>query len=414
MRLRTRTVPVLTGVVGTARVDRRGPSAVRNAKPGDIVVLDHQDLDGSLAEALVSAGVVAVVDAAASISGRYPTLGPEVLVRAGVVLVDGVGTGVFDRVKDGRPIRVDDGVVYVDDEPVAAGRALGLADVRELMEQAKAGMATQLHGFSHNATEFLRREPDLLLHGTGVPDLAAALDGRPVVVAARDFDWEGDLEAVRRFIKDEKPVLVGVDAGADVLLDAGFIPTLVVVGEEGLAGVSGGRMVSDRALRAAQLVLVHADSSGRLPGSERLERLGIKAQRIAAAGTTTDVALLVVHAQHPEVIVTVGSHPGLDEFLDRQRTSLASTFLTRLKVGPQLVDAKAVPVLYRGRTQPWRLWLLLLVALLAVVAAVLTTPVGAEWADAGRDRAEELWTQRPAWLDDAASGVRRWVTGALG
>ena len=413
MRLRTRTVPVLPGVVGTARVDRRTAAAVRRAGPGDVVVLDHLDVDRALAETLVSAGVVAVVNAAPFISGRYPNLGPEVLARAGVVLLDEVGTGVFDRLKDGQAVRVDEGVVYVDDEPVADGRTLGLADVRELMEQARAGLATQLHGFTHNATEFLRREPDLLLHGAGVPELGVALAGRPVVVVARDFDWEGDLEAVRRFVKEQRPVLVGVDAGADVLVDAGFAPTLVVVGEEGLVGASGGPAVSDRALTAAEEVLVHADASGRLVGTDRLERLGVRSQRIAAAGTTTDIALLVVHAKQAEVIVTVGSHPGLDEFLDRQRGGLASTFLTRLKVGSQVVDAKAVPVLYSGRTQPWRLWLLVAVALLALVAAVLTTPVGAEWAEAGRDRAGELWAQRPDWVDAAASDVRRWVTGVL-
>src|SRR3712207_6451913 len=193
MRLRTRTSPVLPGVVGTARVDRRALAALRRVRPGDIAVLDHVDLDRALAEALVEAGVAAVVDAASSVSGRYPNLGPEVLTKAGVVLVDQVGTEIFDRVKDGQAVRVDEGVVYVDDEPVASGRELGLADVRELMAQAREGLATQLQGFTHNATEFLRREPDLLLHGAGIPDLDVDLTGRPVVVVARDFDWQEDL-----------------------------------------------------------------------------------------------------------------------------------------------------------------------------------------------------------------------------
>jgi uncharacterized membrane-anchored protein len=409
MKLRTRTVPVLPGVVGTARVDRRSSAAVRRARPGDVVVLDHVDLDRALAEALVDAGVAAVVNAASSISGRYPCLGPEVLARAGVVLVDEVGPEVFDRVKDGRAVRVDDGVLYVEDEPVASGRELGLAEVRELVAQAREGLATQLQGFTHNATEFLRREPDLVLHGQGLPELEVELAGRPVVVVARDFDWQGDLAAVRRFIKEQDPVLVAVDAGADVLLDAGLTPALVVVGQDGLVGASGGPAVTDRALTAGSEVLVHADSSGRLVGAERLERLGVRSQRIAAAGTTTDIALLVAHAEEAEVIVAVGAHPGLEEFLDRQRAGLASTFLTRLKVGSRLVDAKAVPALYSGRIPRWRLWLLLLVAVLALVAAVLTTPVGAEWSAEGRGQVEDVWAQRPGWVDDAASGVRRWV-----
>src|SRR5919112_1530168 len=399
MKLRTRTAPVLPGVVGTARVDRRSLAALRRVRSGDVAVLDHVDLDRALAEALVEAGVAAVVNAASSVSGRYPNLGPEVLARAGVVIVDEVGPEVFDRVKDGQTVRVDEGVVYVDDEPVASGRDLGLADVRELMSRAREGLATQLQGFTHNATEFLRREPDLLLHGEGIPVLDLELAGRPVAAVARDFDWQSDLAAVRRFVAEQDPVLVGVDAGADVLLNAGLIPALLVVGQEGLIGASGGPAVTDRALTSADHVLVHADSAGRLVGAERLERLGVRSARIAAAGTTTDVAVLVVHAKEAEVIVAVGAHPGLEELLDRQRGGLASTFLTRLKVGSRLVDAKAVPALYSGRIPRWRLWLLLLVALLAVVAAVLTTRVGADWAGAGRDEVSDLWSQRPGWID---------------
>jgi uncharacterized membrane-anchored protein len=303
--------------------------------------------------------------------------------------------------------------VYVEEEPVASGRALVLDDVRALMEEAREGLATQLNGFTHNATEFLRREPDLLLHGAGIPPLEVALNGRPVVVVTRDFDWEGDLAAVRRFVREQRPVLVGVDAGADVLLDAGLTPALLVVGHEGLLGASGGPVVSDRALTTAREVLVHTDASGRLAGAERLERLGIRPQWIAAAGTTTDVAVLVAHALDAEVIVSVGVHPGLDEFLDRQRSGLASTFLTRLKVGSRLVDAAAVPHLYSGRTPAWRLWLLVLVALLALVAAVLATPVGADWADTARDWLQQVWAHRPDWIGRTASDVRDWVTGVV-
>ena len=412
MRLRTRSVPVQPGVVGTARVDRRRTAVLGKVRPGDVAVLDALDLDRVVAQALVEAGVAAVVNASASISGRYPSLGPEVLVRAGVVLVDEVGTTVFDRLKDGRTVRVEGGDVYVDDEPVASGRSLGLEDVRALMEEARDGLATQLHGFSHNASEFLRREPDLLLHGSGIPPLDVTVAGRPVVVVTRDFDWQADLASVRRFVRSEDPVLVGVDAGADVLIEAGLRPALVVVGHEGLTGAPGGAPVSDRALTSARQVLVHADPSG-LDGADRLDRLGVRSQRMAAAGTSTDVALLVVHALGAEVIVSVGSHPGLEEFLDRQQSGLASTFLTRLKVGPRLVEAGAVPLLYRGRTSTWRLGLLVLVALLALVAAVLTTPVGAAWAEDARRWLEELWAQRPGWLDEVWTDLRDAVTGVF-
>jgi len=376
------------GVSGPARMDRRLGAVLRKLKHGDVAVIDHLDLDRSSAEALLDRGVRAVVNASPFISGRYPNLGPELLARAGVLLVDDVGPDVFTQLKDGATVRIVDGVVVTGFGEVARGRELGVDDVVMLMDQAREGLATQLQSFTHNTTEFLRREQDLLLHGLGVPDLRTRMAGRPVVVVVSDFDHEADLRRLRRFIADQGPVLVGVDAGADALLARRMTPDLVVVGEEGLARGSAAvqtGMVSDLALTKAREVVVHADSSDRLIGADRLERLGVRAQRVAASGTSEDIALLIADTQGASLIVTVGTHATLDEFLDRQRSGLASTFLTRLRVGPRVVDAKAVPVLYAGRLHAWHLALLLLASVLVLLAAVAATPVGEEWWQAVRD-----------------------------
>ena len=389
------------GTSGTARIDRRLGVVLRKVKHGDVAVIDHLDLDRSNAEALLDHGVIAVVNAAPFISGRYPNLGPELLARAGVLLVDDVGADVFTKLRDGATVSIADGVVFSGDQEVARGRVLGVDDVVELMDQARGGLATQLQSFTHNTTEFLRREQDLLLHGQGVPSLKTKINGRPVVVVVRDFDHEADLHRLRRFIADQGPVLIGVDAGADALLARRLTPDLVVIGEEGLQRGSAGvqsRAVSDRALTKAREVLVHADASDRLIGADRLERLGVRAQRIAASGTSEDIALLVADAKGASLIVTVGTHATLDEFLDRQRSGLASTFLTRLRVGPRLVEAKAVPVLYAGRLRPWHLAMLLLAAVLVLVAAVASTPVGADWWDSAMDLLVD---------------VRDWLTGLV-
>ncbi len=366
------------GTTGTVRIDRRVGAVLRRARPGDIVVIDHLDLDRSNAEALLDHGVGAVVNASALISGRYANLGPEMLARAGVVLVDQVGPEVFARLKDGAKARVHEGTVYVGAEPVATGRPLEIADVESLMDEARGGLSTQLQSFAHNASEFLRREQDLLLHGRGVPELRTRLHGRPVVVVVRDFEYEADLRSLRQFIREQKPVLVGVDAGADALLAARQRPDLVVVGQGGLAGPGtvAGRAVTDKALTSAGEVVLHADSSDRLLGAERLDRLGVRPQRIAAGGTTEDIALLLADLEGASLIVTVGTHATLDDFLDRQRSGLASTFLTRLRVGPRLVDAKTVPTLYAGRVRVWQLLLVLLVGMVAVAAAVALHPAG--------------------------------------
>ena len=391
----------LPGVTGTVRMDRRTGSLLRRLRPGDIAVIDHLDLDRASAEALVERGVVAVLNASAFISGRYPNLGPEVLAGSGVVLLDRIGPEIFSRLQDGSEVRIHEGSVLRGADEVASGRRLTPDDVHSLMEDARSGLSAQLQSFTHDTTEYLRREEDLLLHGQGVPDLDITLNGRPVVVVVRDYDYRDDLRRLRRFVREQRPVLVGVDAGADALLAAGHRPDIVVVGQSGL-GQSGrngagdqGSTVSDKALRAAREIVLHTDRSGRATGAERLSRLGLRYRTMAASGTSEDVALLLADARGAALLIAVGTHATLDEFLDRQRAGLASTFLTRLRVGPKLVDAKGVPQLYAGRVRLWHLAVVLLAGFLALGVAVAATPTGGDWWSAVRDALSDVlqWIQ---------------------
>ncbi|MGI8901231.1 MAG: putative cytokinetic ring protein SteA [Nocardioides sp.] len=385
----------LPGITGTARVDRRTSAVVRRSRPGDIAVIDHLDLDRVHAEALVDAGVSAVVNASSFISGRYPNLGPDLLARAGVILVDSAGTGVLRSVQDGATIRLYDGAVYHGQDVLAHGQLLTPADVAELMEQARSGLATQLQSFTHNTTEFLRREQDLLLHGQGIPKLRTRLEGRPAVVVVRGYDYREDLRRLRRFVREQRPVLIGVDAGANALVEAGLKPDVVVVGELGLGkGAAGdhGQTASDKALRTARDVVLHTDRSGRAVGSDRLERLGVRPRRIGASGLTEDVALLVADTSGASLVIAVGTHSTLDEFLDRQRSGLASTFLTRLRIGSKLVDSKSVEQLYSGRIRLWHLAVVVLAGLLALGMAIAATPVGGEWWTTLRDVLDDLFS----------------------
>lgn len=394
---RRRTDPGLPGTTGPVRVDRRTTTLVRRLRPGDIAVIDHLDLDRANAEALLDRRVVAVVNASPFISGRYPNLGPELLARSGVVLVDNVGGDVFGKLHDGVEVRIDEGRLYVKDEVVVSGSQLSQGDIAAMMEEARGGLSTQLQSFTHNTTEFLRREQDLLLHGQGAPDLRTRLEGRPVVVVARGYDYREDLRRLKGYIREQRPVLIGVDAGADALLEAGHRPDLVVVGETGLApGNRAGDLgaVSDKALRGAKEVVLHSDRTGRAVGADRLDKLGVRSQTFPAAGTSEDVALLLADLAGASLIVSVGTHATLTEFLDRQRAGLASTFLTRLRVGPKLVDAKGVPHLYSGRVRVWHLVAVLLAGIVALLVALAGTPVGQEW-----------WDSLTAWLADATQGL---------
>jgi uncharacterized membrane-anchored protein len=298
-------------------------------------------------------------------------------------------------------VRIHDGAVFVDGEQVALGQQLGPDDITAMMESAREGLSTQLESFTHNTTEFLRREQDLLLHGQGAPRLRTKLAGRPVVVVVRGYEYRSDLRRLRRYIREQRPVLIGVDAGADALLQAGHRPDLVVVGETGLGtarGAAEGTAITDRALREAREVVLHTDRAGRALGVERLDRIGVRAHTLAAGGHSEDVALLLADLAGAQLIVSVGTHATLAEFLDRHRSGLAGTFLTRLRVGPKLVDARGVPHLYAGRVRLWHLLAVLMAGVVALLVALAATPMGQEW-----------WDATQAWLEDATD----WFQGLL-
>lgn len=373
---RQRSAPALPGLSGTARVDRRTVHLLSRVRPGDIAVVDHQDMDRSTAQALVDAGVGAVVNVSPMISGRYPNLGPQVLAAAGVVVVDSCGPEALGAVKDGARVRLHEGTLHVDDRQVAAGREVDLALVESEMESARLGLRAQLESFTHNSTEFLRREQDLLLHGRGVPRTATEMVDRPVVVVVRGHDWEQELAGIKAFIKEQKPILIGVDLGADALRDAGHQPDIVV------ASATADDLPSLEVLRRATDVVALVERGATRAATERLDRSGIRPLRFETGATTEDAGLVLADTGRASLIVGVGMHATLDEFLDRRRTGLASTYLTRLKVGPRLVDAAAVPRLYDGAVRPRHLLALALAGLVALGAAIGVTPVGQEWADA--------------------------------
>ncbi|RYP86014.1 hypothetical protein EKO23_10310 [Nocardioides guangzhouensis] len=365
----------LPGLTGTARVDRRTRSLVSRLDRGDIAVIDHLDLDRATAQKLVDAEVAAVVNRSRFVSGRYPNLGPSVLAEAGVLLVDEVDPEEWSRIRDGQLIRIDDGVVYAGEEQLASGRVLDADALDEQLDSARSGMAVQLETFTHNSTEFLRREADLLLHGTGAPRLNTRVERRPVVVVVPGPDLAAELRGIRTYLREQRPVLVAVDAAADILLEAGRQPDVIVLSSPHHAE----DRVSAKALRNATDVVVVVDRGEGSTPMDAMERLGVRPLRFETGATPEDAALMLAWLAGASLVIGAGVHASLDDFLDRQRAGLASTYLTRLRVGPQLVDARAVPSLYSGRVRARHVWLTLLLGLLAVGVAIAATPVGQEW-----------------------------------
>ena len=367
LSLRKRTaLPAEPGTAGPVRVDPRTKTLTKRLKPGDIAVIDHLDIDRVSAEALVACRPAAVLNAARSTSGRYPNLGPDILVGAGIPLVDDLGPDVM-ALTDGRMIRVIGGAVHAGEVLIAEGVEQTPETIAVNLEAAREGLSEQLESFAANTMDYLRRERDLLLDGIGVPEIDTVIDGRHVLIVVRGYHYKADLATLRPYIVEYRPILIGVDGGADAILDAGWTPQLIVGDMDS---------VSDKALKCGAEVIVHAYRDGRAPGLERVENLGVKHVVFPATGTSEDVAMLLADDKGAELIVAVGTHATLVEFLDKGRSGMASTFLTRLRVGSKLVDAKGVSLLYRARISNVQLGLLVVAGLFALGVALASTASG--------------------------------------
>lgn len=344
---------------GAARVDARTKRLLTRVQRGEVAVIDHEDLDRVAADGLVARGVAAVVNASPSITGRYPNQGPMILMEAGIPLVDGVGELVMAKIEEGGQVRLEGDRVYADGRLVGVGTRQTEDSIRARMVEAEASLADQLEAFAKNTLDFIEREQDLLFGGAGMPELERDLAGRHALVVVRGYNYREDLAALRSYIREVKPVLIGVDGGADALLEAGYRPDIVVGDMDS---------VSEAALSSGAEVVLHAYPDGRAPGRERVERMGLAHKEVRSPGMSEDVAYLLAHEKGAELIVSVGSHGNLREFLDKGRAGMSSTFLVRLRVGEILVDAKGVSRMYRGRIRGRDMALLVGAALFSMVA----------------------------------------------
>jgi uncharacterized membrane-anchored protein len=362
-RTRSRDLP---GLLATARLDRRTKNLTKRLKAGDIAIIDHTDLDRVAADALVRSQVAAVINVVPSISGRYPNQGPQVLMDAGIPLVDDVGPDVFDLVKEGQLVRLEGETLYLAEAVVAKGTRQTPESVAEDMTAAKEGLAEQLKAFVSNTFEYINRDSELLAEGIRMPRLQTKLAGRHALVVARGYRYHEDLKALRSYIREFKPVIIGVDGGANALMEAGYWPHMIVGDMDS---------VSDKALNSGAELVVVAYRNGHAPGLPRVQDLGLESVTCPAPGTSEDVAVLLADEAGASLIVTVGMRYGLVEFLDKGRSGMASAVLTRIRVGDKIVDAKGVSRLYQSRISGKALGVLAIAALVPIIA-LAWTPVG--------------------------------------
>lgn len=348
---------------------RKTKDLVKRLRPGEIAVIDHRDMDHISAESLIESGVVAVINASPSISGLYPNAGPLVLVRGGITLLDDCGQAVFDDLRDGNEVTIDTdaGTVMRKGKVIATGTHLTEPVIEAALDEASNNIGERLDEFARNTVEYLEKEKDILSSETWVPKIKTSLYGRHVLVVVRGYHYKEDINTLKPYIHEMKPVLIGVDGGADALREAGFKPDIIIGDMDS---------VTDDTLRSGAELIVAAYEDGRCPGMDRLRELGLEggATSWRLAATSEDLALILAWEMGADLIVAVGTHANLIEYLDKGRKGMASSFLVRLKVGPRLVDAKGVNRLYRGSVSVGKVFPLVLAAVVVIGALVFISP----------------------------------------
>ncbi len=353
-------------VTGVARPGSRTKELTKSLEPGQIAVIDHADLDRVAAEGLVSAGVGAVVNASASITGRYPNVGPLLLAAAGIPLLDSVGSMVLQRIVDGEMITVDGNLVRnVRGELLGEGVRQTMSSLDAQVVAAKETISIELTRFAENTLAYMQAEQFLLLDSPDLPDLRTSFRGRHALIVVRGDQFKEDLRALRAYIADMNPVIIAVDGGADAVIANGLKPAVIIGDFDS---------VTSEALRCGAELIVHAYPDGKAPGGDRLRHEGVPFLTWAMAGTSEDIAMLLAFELGAELIVAVGTHVNLVDFLDKGRPGMASTFLVRLKVGPILVDAKGLNRLYEHRVRKRDVTLLVLTAMVALVFVLALSP----------------------------------------
>lgn len=347
---------------GLVRLGKRTKELAPVLKEGEIAVICHEDLDAVGASGLIEAGVIAVINARSSLTCRYPNLGPQLLSDHQILHLDQVGEEIFERLKNGDQIRIEGRKILMENEVIGIGRVVTEHLLLESKRFAQANLQGELDRFITNTLCYAAKEKDMILADLNFPELSVEIKGQTVVVVVRGLGYKEDLKILSPFIRETKPILLGVDGGADALLASGYKPDLIIGDLDS---------VSDFALASGAQILAHAYQDGYCPALKRLEGLQLEYDLIAAPGTSEDLALLLAHDKGAALIVLVGAHSNMIDFLEKGRPGMASTFLTRLKIGPILLDAKKFSELYQSGTA-LSVWPVIVAAIVPIFLLMLS------------------------------------------
>lgn len=346
-------------------VDSKTKRLLTRIKPYQVAVIMHQDIDEIAANGLIEKRVKKVINFSPSITNKYPSLGLKKLLEAKVAVYDVQGNNeIFNLLSDNKTVQIyrennDSKAVFNDTFEVEL-KQWNFIEMQQLLIEANENIEKELNKFIDNTLEYAAKEKDFVLKPLNLPKLKTKIQGKHVVVVVRGNNYREDLQALRAYIEDYQPILIGVDGGADALIECGFKPHIIIGDMDS---------VTDNALKSGAEVIIHAYPDGRAPGLERVKNCDIDYRIIPALGTSEDVAMLLAYNEQAEIIVALGTHSNMVDFLEKGRKGMASTVLVRMKIGTKLIDAKGVSKLYQPRFN-WKTIILMGFAAVTPIIAI--------------------------------------------
>ncbi len=347
------------------KIDKKTKVLVNRLDSGDIAVIDHDDLDEIAANSLVEKKIAAVVNCGRSITGKYPNLGPKILSGAGIPIFDVIKGDIFNNLSEGDMIEIAGKQIFAGDRVIAEVETLSKDEVDTLMALAERNIETELEKFIKNTLVYANKEKDFILGNLEIPEINTEIKGKHVLVVVRGQNYREDLSAISSYINEVGPVLIGVDGGADALLEFGLTPHIIIGDMDS---------VSDECLKKCKEIIVHAYLDGNAPGMKRIDDLGLDAKVFPAPGTSEDIAMLLAYDKGADLIVAVGTHSNMIDFLEKGRKGMASTFLVRMKVGSKLVDARGVNKLYKSNIKFKYIVWFIIAAFIPILVVALISP----------------------------------------
>lgn len=347
---------------GNISIDKRTKDLAKRIKPNEIALIDHKDIDEVAANSLVDAKIKAIINLGPSISGKYPNKGPDILLDNGIFIVDALDIDLMNILSEGDFIEVDEnGDILKDNIFICKANIIDKSKVKELISYAYEHISEELEKFIDNTIEYAKKEKGMILGDIIIPRLKTKFKGKQVLIVVRGQNYKEDLLTIKSYIDEVSPILIGVDGGADAILEFGLIPDLVVGDMDS---------ISDECLRKAKEIVVHAYPDGRAPGLQRIQDLNLESIVLPSPGTSEDIAMLIAYENQAELIVAVGTHSNIIDFLEKGRNGMGSTFLVRLKIGYKLIDARGVNLLYKGSLKIKYVWWLFIAALFPILILI--------------------------------------------